>query len=128
MIALFAVGLLTATGIWMINLNAGKFGALCRWGTLLGTIVTVMMFSYSMYYIKDVNYNLFAAFGLSVGMALVWLVACSLAVGVFIIVGVGVYWIVTTLRQNSFSDMWNKLKTDFRNDIVHLKNWMEGEE
>lgn len=127
-IALFVVGLLTAVGMWMINLKAEKLGALGRWGTLLGVIVTIAMFVYSLYCIKDVNYNFLAVFGLSIGMALVWLLACGLAVGLFIIVGVGVYWIVTTLRQNSFRDMWRKLKADFASDIMHLKNWLEGEE
>jgi len=127
-VLLIFVGLVTAAGIWSINLKNDKWGMVARWGVLIGSIVLLGMFMYSLYYIKGVSYNFLIVFVLALALALVWLFACSMATGLGIIIGVGIYWMVSTFRKSSCREIWAKLKEDFHKDIVHFKAWIDGEE
>lgn len=127
-VLLLITGLITAAGIWSVNLRAEKWGAAGRWSALIGSLVLMGMFIYSLYYIKSVPYNFLASVCLAVAMTLAWLFACSMAVGLFIIIVAGIYWIVSAFRKTSCREMWAKLREDFRNDIVHIKAWIDGEE
>lgn len=126
--ALVLTGFLTAACIWAINLKIKRSSMITRWGSLLGIAVLLAMFFYSIDIIKGSAYSIHTIIGLSVGITIVWIVACVLTMGVLIILTVGCYWVVSTLRKTSPKQFWENLKIDFKNNFEHIKAWIEGEE
>ncbi len=125
---LIVCGLLTSSCIWILNLKIDRYGAAARWGSVIGIMLLLVMFVYSIYYVKGVDYSPGLTVGLSVGMTIVWLLACGFMVGVSAIVSVGVYWLINTWKKTDFREFWSEMKSDFKAEIDSLKSWIDDEE
>lgn len=127
-LGLILVGLLTAGCVWFINLNFEKYQAVARVGSLLGIALLLAMFVYSIHFVKGADYSWGLILALSLGMTIVWLLACGFTIGVTVILSVGTYWVVTTWKNTDFREFWASVKTDLKNEIAGLKSWFDDEE
>lgn len=127
-VALIASGLATAGLVWTINLQIQRYARLARWGSVLGVLSQLAIFVYSIDFVKGADYSPFLIFAIAFGMTVVWLLACGFAVGVFIILAVGLYWLITTYKQTDFHEFWGRVKNDFQNQINRVKSWIDDEE
>ena len=127
-LGLILVGLLTAGCIWFINLNFERYQAVARGGSLLGAVLLLAMFVYSIYFVKGADYAWWLIWALSFGMTIVWLLACGFTIGVAVILSAGTYWVVTTWKNTDFKEFWANVRLDFKNGIMNLKSWFDDEE
>lgn len=127
-LGLILVGLLTAGCVWFINLNFERYQAVARGGSLFGIVLLLAMFVYSIHFVKGADYSWGLILALSLGMTIVWLLACGFTIGVAVILSVGTYWVVTTWKNTDFKEFWAGVKTDFKNEIAGLKSWFDDEE
>ena len=125
---LIVCGLLTAGCVWVLNLKLDGYGPAARWGSMLGIALLLVMFIYSIHYVKGADYSRGLILALSVGMTIVWLLACGFTIGVLVIVSVGAYWLVTTWRKTDFREFWSGVKSDFKTEVASLKSWIDDEE
>ena len=95
---------------------------------MLGIALLLVMFIYSIHYVKGADYSRGLILALSVGMTIVWLLACGFTIGVLVIVSVGAYWLVTTWRKTDFREFWSGVKSDFKTEVASLKSWIDDEE
>ena len=128
-VGLIVCGFFTAACIWAINLKMfANYGRLVRIGSVIGIVLQLVMFVYSIHFVKGADYSWLLILGLSVASTIVWLLACGLALGTITIIGVGCYWSVTTWKKTNFKEYWLGVKTDIRNEINSLKSWLDDEE
>lgn len=127
-LGLIICGLYTASCIWIINLKIERYEFLARRSSLIGLIIILVMFIYSIYFIKGVDYSFGVILGLSIGITIVWLLACGFAIGIFTIMTVGTYWLITTWKKTDFHELWSNIKLDFKAKITSLKSWIDDEE
>ncbi len=127
-LGLILVGLFTASCIWFINLDFEKHQAVARGGSVLGVFLLLAMFVYSIHFVKGADYSWGLILSLSLGITIVWLLACGFTIGVAVILSVGTYWIVTTWRHTDFREFWSGVKSDFKNELASLKSWIDDEE
>ncbi len=127
-VGLIICGLLTAGCIWIINLKIDRYGPTARWGSVIGIVLIFTMFVYSIHYIKSTDYHWGIILALSIGITIVWLLACGFFIGVATIVSVGLYWLVTTWKKTDFKEFWANVKSDIKAKIKSLKSWIDDEE
>ncbi len=127
-VGLIICGLLTAGCIWIINLKIDRYGPAARWGSVVGIALVLAMFVYSIHYVKGADYHWGVILALSVGITVVWLLACGFFIGVAAIVSVGLYWLVTTWKKTDFKEFWAGVKSDIKAEIESLKSWIDDEE
>ena len=127
-LGLILVGLLTAGCVWFINLNFERYQAVARIGSVLGIASLLAMFVYSIHFVKGADYSWGLILALSLGMTIVWLLACGFTIGVSVILSVGTYWVVTTWKNTDFREFWASVKIDLKNEIAGLKSWFDDEE
>ncbi len=128
MAGLIVCGLLTAGCVWVINLKIDGYGPAARWGSAVGIVLLLVMFVYSIHYVKGADYSRGLILALSIGMMMVWLLACGFAIGVLVIVSAGTYWLVTTWKKTDFREFWSGVKADFKAEVASLKSWIDDEE
>ncbi len=126
-ILLMLVGLLMGASIWAVNLKVRRFERFCRATVLFGPIVLLVMFIFSIYFLKGVNSSWLLLICLSVGITVVWILAGLLMVGVLIILVVGGYWLVITLRDMNYAVFRRRFRRDFSYCWREVKAWIEGE-
>lgn len=125
---LFLIGILTAASLWAVNLNVRRFAPASRLVSMVGPVVLFGMFIYSIYFIKGSNYSWVLILGLSLVTTLAWIFAGGLLVGVSIILAVGGYWTVVTLRDANYAAFRRRFRRDFSYGWSRIKAWIEGEE
>lgn len=125
---LFLIGILTAASLWAINLNVRRFAPASRLMAMVGPFVLLGMFIYSIYFIKGVNYSWLLILGLSLVTTMAWIFAGGLLIGVIIILAVGGYWTVVTLRDANYAAFRRRFRRDFSYGWSRVKAWIEGEE
>ena len=126
-ILLVFVGLLIGASIWMINLKVRRFERCCRMTALFGPCVLLAMFMFSIYFIKGVNSSWLLLICLSMAMTVVWILAGLLMVGVLIILIVGGYWLIVTLKDTNYAVFRRRCRRDFSYCWREVKAWIEGE-
>lgn len=125
---LFLIGILTAASVWAVNLDVRRFAPVSRLISMVGPIVLLGMFVYSIYFIKGANYSWLFIFLLSLVTTLVWIFAGGLLVGIVIILAVGGYWTGVTLRDANYAAFRRRFRRDFSYGWSRIKAWIEGEE
>ena len=127
-LGLIFCGLLTAGCVWILNLKIEKYEPFARWCSLAGIVVVLAMFIYSIHFVKGADYSWGLILALSVGITVVWLLACGFAIGLVAIVSSLAYWLVTTWKKTDFREFWANAKADFKAEIASLKSWIDDEE
>lgn len=125
---LIVIGILTSGAIWAVNLNIRRFAPMSRLLAMVGPLVLLGMFIYSLYFVKGAGSSCLLIFFLSLGITLVWIAAGGLLVGVAIILAVGGYWTTTTLRDTNYAALWRRIRRDFSYSWNRIRAWIEGEE
>ncbi len=125
---LFLIGILTAASLWAVNLNVRRFAPASRLMAMVGPVVLLGMFIYSIYFIKGSNYSWLLIFGLSLVTTMAWIFAGGLLIGVIIILAVGGYWTVVTLRDANYAAFRRRFRRDFSYGWSRIKAWIDGEE
>ncbi len=127
-VLLVVAGLVISASIWAINLKVHRFERFSRMCALFGPFVLLVMFMYSIYFIKGAYYSWLMLICLSLGITIAWLCAGALLIGVLIILAVGGYWLVVTLRDTNYAAFRRRFRRDFSYGWRRIKAWIEGEE
>ena len=126
-LGLILIGLLTAGCVWLINLNFDKYQAVARIASLVGMVMLTIMFIYSIHFVKGADYSWGLIFSLSLGMAIVWLLACGFTIGVVVILSVGIYWVIINWKNVNIKECWAEMKSDIKNEIQNIKSLFDDE-
>ncbi|MBP5399173.1 MAG: hypothetical protein J6Y53_01990 [Alphaproteobacteria bacterium] len=125
---LVILGLIQAMSLWVLNLKIIRFEFTAR---RLAFIVPWFLFGmlfYSNYFVKEEVYSFLMAVIISVALACAIVLAGVLLVGMIIILTVGTYWVVVTLRNTNYSVYKRRVRMDFSYAWNRIKAWIEGEE
>ena len=127
-LGLIVVGLLTSACVWLINLEFERFQPAARLGSLVGLFLLLAMFVYSIHFVKGADYSWGLILALSLGITIVWLLACGFTIGVAVILSVGTYWLVTTWKKTDLKEFWLGVKSDFKTEVANIKSLFDDEE
>lgn len=126
--SLVILGLIQAMALWVLNLKIMRFEFTAR---RLAFIVPWFLFGmlfYSNYFVKEEVYSFLTAIVISVALACAIVLAGVLLIGMIIILTVGTYWVVVTLRNTNYSVYKRRVRMDFSYAWNRIKAWIEGEE
>ena len=122
------VGILVGAAIWSMILKIKRFEQISRLVAIVGAIVLIGMFIYSLSVIKGAAYSRLIITFLSLLYSAMYVVLGILTVGIMIILAVGGYWCVVNFRNTDFKVLWSRMRHDFLYGWERIKAWIEGEE
>ena len=126
-ILILLISLLVSTSIWAVFLKIRRFERAFRTILLFGPAVLIGMQFYSLSVIKAADYPALTMIFLSLLYSVAFIILGLLLVGIIIIIAVGGYWLVTTLRQTGYKPFWRRFRRDFSYGWNRIKSWLEGE-
>lgn len=127
--SLVILAMIQAMALWVLSLKIIRFEFTARRLAFLVPWFLVGMLFYSNYFVKEEgSYSLFTAIIISVALACAIVLAGVLLVGMIIILAVGTYWVVVTLRETNYSVYRRRVRMDFSYAWHRIKAWIEGEE
>ena len=121
------ISMLVGISIWGIFLKIRRFERAFRIVLLFGPAILIGMQFYSLSVIKAADYSTLAMIFLSILYSLAFVILGLLLIGIIIIVAVGGYWLVTTLRKTGYKPFWRRFRRDFSYGWNRIKSWLEGE-
>lgn len=125
---LVMLGLVQAMALWVLNLKIVRFEFSARRLAFVVPWFLVGMLFYSNYFVKEEVYSFWTAVVISFALACAIVLAAVLLVGMLIILAVGSYWVVVTLRETNYSVYRRRVRMDFSYAWNRIKAWIEGEE
>ena len=127
--SLVILGLIQAMALWVLNLKIIRFEFTARRLAFIVPWFLVGMLFYSNYFVKEEgSYSLLMAIVISVALACAIVLAGVLLIGMIIILVVGTYWVVVTLRETNYSVYRRRVRMDFSYAWHRIRAWLEGEE